>query len=125
MRKRNSGVINAKNVIYFIPDKFQYPSVQEPKTYSQKQKDRAEFHRNRLKESGKEITSGNALAFIVFRFSDNRRRDLDGAASTVFDALVDAGIIKDDSVEEITGFCVTSAKCAKGEEGVDIILIEP
>ena len=125
MRKRNSGVINAKNVIYFIPDKFQYPSVQEPKTYSQKQKDRAEFHRNRLKESGKEITSGNALAFIVFRFSDNRRRDLDGAAPTVFDALVDAGIIKDDSVEEITGFCVTSAKCAKGEEGVDIILIEP
>jgi hypothetical protein len=53
MRKRNSGVINAKNVIYFSPDKFQYPSVQEPKTHSQKQKDRAEFHRNRLKEREK------------------------------------------------------------------------
>lgn len=49
---------------------------------------------------------------LVFSFADNRRHDLDNAASTVLDILREAGIIADDDYRHI---CPLTLDC----DGVD------
>jgi Holliday junction resolvase RusA-like endonuclease len=64
------------------------------------------------------------ILLIVFKVSDNRRRDIDGMVATIFDSLVHAGVLKDDSLRDIPSVITTFVKCTKGEEGFDAILIE-
>ena len=61
---------------------------------------------------------------IVVRISDNRRRDLDGALSTILDCLVNAGAIADDSRQIITKETVSFRLVEQGQEGADIEILE-
>lgn len=78
-------------------------------------------HNNRSIQAGENGENDKPI-IIVFRFSDYRRRDLDGALATVMDCLVKAGKIPDDCCTEIGSIIATWIKVQKGKEGVDIIL---
>lgn len=69
----------------------QNPVVQELQASNPRQKNRKTSDVNGGKDAA---TDGrNHARFhisIVFRYSDNRRRDIDGAAATILDCLVDA-----------------------------------
>lgn len=58
---------------------------------------------------------------LEIRISDRRRRDLTGAAETIMDCLVHAGIIADDNWEVVPLFrYIRGVRVPKGEEGADI-----
>jgi len=111
-----------KDCSFFGEFAVQYPSVQKFPPDSPEQENRKILHRDRFKEIGKITSTRPIVALIVFRFDDNRRRDVDGAVATVCDALVRAGILEDDDTVHLSGVCVTSVKVPKGRAGVDIIL---
>lgn len=75
-------------------------------------------------QNAKNHLPGLSILLIVFQVSDNRRRDIDGMVATVFDSLVDGGVLPDDSLRDIPSVITTFVKCKKGEEGFDAILIE-
>lgn len=100
----------------------QRPGVQKLSPDSPEQKDGTALHWHGHSEVGKDAGARPVVALVVFRFDDNRRRDVDGALATVCDALVRAGIIEDDDTAHLSGICVTSVKVPKGQSGVDITL---
>ena len=57
---------------------------------------------------------------VVLRISDNRKRDLDGALTTLLDCLVKAGAIPDDSRQHVVEESVKFRIVPKGEEGAEI-----
>lgn len=58
---------------------------------------------------------------LVFVHSDLRRRDSDNGVSSVFDLLVDCGILKDDSWQFVKGFTVFN-QYQKGSPRCEIII---
>lgn len=79
----------------------------------------------RPKESKDESDNSQiAILGIVFRVSDNRRRDIDGMVATVLDSCVSAGIFEDDDLGTIPAILTTWLPCPKGEEGFDLIIFE-
>lgn len=102
-----------------------HPSVQKFKRNIVQSQNRENLPANQRQEQSKnEPTYGKIISiFFVFRISDNRRRDLDGMVSTVLDSLVHAQIIKDDDLGTIPSASATWIPCAKGEEGVDIVMV--
>jgi Holliday junction resolvase RusA-like endonuclease len=58
----------------------------------------------------------------VFGFSNRRRRDIDGTLATLFDCLVRAGILKDDSLDYIQAESFTGIRGKR--DCVEIIIIE-
>lgn len=63
-----------------------------------------------------------SFIFGIFGFSNMRRRDIDGAASTLLDCIVRAGIIKDDSLDFIQSESFTGIRGKR--DFVEIIIIE-
>lgn len=63
-----------------------------------------------------------SLIFGIFGFSNMRRRDIDGTLSTLFDCLVRAGILKDDSLEYIQSESFTGIRGKR--DIMEIIIIE-
>lgn len=55
-----------------------------------------------------------------FYFPDKRRRDNDGALSTVLDCLVKANVLPDDNRCVVPEIHVFSHDCLKGEERVEV-----
>lgn len=80
-------------------------------------------YKSKIKNGQNHLTSLSCL-LIIFKISDNRRRDIDGMVATVFDSLVQGGVIEDDGIREIPTAITTFIKVKKGEEGFDTILIE-
>ena len=113
-----------QNSLFSAKYGFQHPRIQKHKANREEPGDRENVSGNGQEKSRENGFNGPVVAFIAFRFSDNRRRDLDGATATVADALVHAGILADDDTQRITSICATSVKVAKGQEGVDIMLME-
>lgn len=69
-------------------------------------------------------TDGQTQSFIfgVFGFSNRRRRDIDGTLATLFDCIVRAGILKDDSLDFIQSESFTGIRGKR--DFVEIIIIE-
>lgn len=111
-----------KNYPLFGKPAVQRAGVQKLPANSPQQADGSALHRNRYSEIGKNAGADSVVAFIVFRFDDARRRDVDGAVATVCDALVRAGILADDDTANLSGICATSVRVPKGQAGVDITL---
>lgn len=107
----------------FSKSPVQRPGVQKLQANPAEQENRTELHWHRYSEGGKNAGSHPVTALIVFRFDDNRTRDIDGAVSTVLDSLVRAGYLKDDDTSHLSGVCATSVKVPKGQSGVDVTLV--
>jgi len=70
-----------------------------------------------IQESGLKIRQLNWPIKTIFRFADWRRRDIDGEAISIknaHDALVDLGMLPDDSRKYLLGFQVEALE-EKGE----------
>lgn len=80
---------------------------------------------NRSSEAAQDAgTDRQTQSFIlgVFGLSNRRRRDIDGTLATLFDCLVRAGIIKDDSLDYIQAESFTGIRGKR--DCVEIIIIE-
>ncbi|NCN09710.1 MAG: RusA family crossover junction endodeoxyribonuclease [Leptospira sp.] len=105
-----------------------YPFIQKRKSDSEKVELQRVICQDRSKSKSQineNYLNDIAILLIIFQVSDNRRRDIDGMVATVFDSLVHGRVLKDDSLRDIPSVIATFVRCKKGEEGVDLILIEP
>lgn len=59
---------------------------------------------------------------LVFYFDNKRRHDLDNAAATVLDAMVESGILEDDSVEFVNRIALQYGGIDKENPRTEIIL---
>lgn len=68
--------------------------------------------------------SGNAEVKIVFYVPNHRRRDLDNMATTVLDALVEGGVLEDDSIDNIRRLVIESGGVDKDDPRAEITIKE-
>jgi len=80
------------------------------------------LHRNRTKDK-RPIKIDSKTVVIIIRYSGGRKRDLDNMATSVIDALCDAGKIDDDNIQEIGLLISAGVKVEPGNEGADILII--
>jgi Holliday junction resolvase RusA-like endonuclease len=101
-------------------------SIQKFKDNFVQQKDKSTLYPNGRQEEIENGSNHPQITFlaIVFRVSDNRRRDIDGMVSTVLDALVASGRIADDDLGTIPSIFTTWLPCEKGDEGFDVVIGE-
>lgn len=101
----------------------EYSELQKLQRNFQNKKRKMVLANKRPKEKDHESDNRKIIA-LVFRISDNRRRDLDGMASTVLDCLTRSGKIKDDARQYIPGHIVRYEIVEPGKEGVDVYIIK-
>lgn len=108
-----------------------YGRIRRKHTEFQKLKADSQKKRNKLHNdrSGKAEKNGHidseafqSVILGIFGFANRRRRDIDGCTATLFDCLVRAGIVKDDSLDFIQGSSFTAVKGKR--DFVQIIIID-
>lgn len=73
-------------------------------------------------KKAKRLDSRVSITIISYR---KRKHDPDGiSAKAAIDGIVRAGLLRDDSTEEIKSVTFESRKCAKDEEEKTVIVIE-
>lgn len=104
--------------------KRQYSKFQKLKADSKKKRKKLSDNRScKAKENGCiDSEAFQSVIFGIFGFANRRRRDIDGCTATLFDCLVRAGIVKDDSLDFIQGSSFTAVKGKR--DFVQIIIID-